>query len=256
MDPTNINNILLPDECVHYIRGCKILAPCCDKIFDCRVCHDLEMDEREMDSKKQHKLIQSTIRKMLCKSCDLLQDFSQICASCKECMGTYYCEYCKFVDSNSLQSYFHCDKCGMCRRGKKNEYEHCDECGCCFMIGHKKNTCSKNKLNNNCPICFDDMNNSIITSVPMECGHMIHTTCYAIYARTNYKCPLCCKTMFKILELAQIIKLKIQETPMPEEYKDIKVNILCNDCGKTSNVGWHVVAMFCPECDSFNTKQI
>ena len=26
--------------CEHYNRNCKIIAPCCNKIFDCRLCHD------------------------------------------------------------------------------------------------------------------------------------------------------------------------------------------------------------------------
>jgi len=27
-------------RCSHYRRRCKIRAPCCDEIFDCRHCHN------------------------------------------------------------------------------------------------------------------------------------------------------------------------------------------------------------------------
>ncbi|PAL61339.1 hypothetical protein CEJ83_21220, partial [Acinetobacter baumannii] len=30
--------------------------------------------------------------------------------------------------------------------------------------------------------------------------------------------------------------------------------ILCNDCGKTSNVQFHVLAQKCPNCKSYNTR--
>ncbi len=29
-------------RCKHYFRKCNIFAPCCDKEFSCRLCHDQE----------------------------------------------------------------------------------------------------------------------------------------------------------------------------------------------------------------------
>jgi len=48
----------------------------------------------------------------------------------------------------------------------------------------------------------------------------------------------------------------IAAQPMPEEYKDIDANILCNDCTKKSTVKLHFYMMKCPECRSYNTQQI
>jgi phage FluMu protein Com len=35
----------------------------------------------------------------------------------------------------------------------------------------------------------------------------------------------------------------------------IQIWILCNDCGMTSNVQFHILAHKCPRCSSYNTRQ-
>lgn len=35
-DPTNQEAV----SCVHYERKCNVVAPCCNRVFGCRVCHD------------------------------------------------------------------------------------------------------------------------------------------------------------------------------------------------------------------------
>jgi RING finger/CHY zinc finger protein 1 len=268
MNENNINNIFLDDiinNCGHYTRGCRLLAPCCNKLFDCRFCHDVEMDDNEKDVKKQHKMINSEVKMMVCRKCSFLQKFAQYCEACDFCMGTYYCEICKFVDTHEVQKYFHCDKCGICRRGTTDEYKHCDDCGCCFEEGHFASSegqplvnkkCVANRLDTNCPICFEELFTSTTNPFPMSCGHMIHINCFNQYVRTNDTCPLCRKTIYKNKMRDIMIKMAIAQTPMPEEYRDKKVDIMCNDCGEKSNVVWHIIAMFCPHCDSHNTKQI
>ncbi|XP_028116460.1 E3 ubiquitin-protein ligase RZFP34-like [Camellia sinensis] len=44
-------------------------------------------------------------------------------------------------------------------------------------------------------------------------------------------------------------------TPIPQLYKNKMVWILCNDCGETSEVNFHIVAHKCVKCNSYNTKQ-
>ena len=44
-------------------------------------------------------------------------------------------------------------------------------------------------------------------------------------------------------------------TIMPEEYRDAKVNIHCNDCGKASIVPFHVLGGKCLHCRSYNTMR-
>ena len=36
--------VISENNCIHYNRGCKLLAPCCDKFVLCRICHDDEND--------------------------------------------------------------------------------------------------------------------------------------------------------------------------------------------------------------------
>ncbi|KAM7526176.1 hypothetical protein LguiA_016078 [Lonicera macranthoides] len=54
--------------CSHYRRRCKIRAPCCDEIFDCRHCHNKD--------------------KVICSMCNTEQDVQQNCIQCGVCMGS------------------------------------------------------------------------------------------------------------------------------------------------------------------------
>lgn len=47
---------------------------------------------------------------------------------------------------------------------------------------------------------------------------------------------------------------EIEATPMPDEFKNKVVGILCNDCGKKSQVIYHVLGAKCSECFSYNTR--
>lgn len=43
---------------------------------------------------------------------------------------------------------------------------------------------------------------------------------------------------------------------MPEEYKDLKMLIMCNDCLQRSEVDFHIVGGKCKNCKSYNTSRI
>jgi RING finger/CHY zinc finger protein 1 len=255
MDQENICKILFDDNCNHASRGCKIISPCCDKIYYCRKCHDEEMYNNNNDVKSQHNLISKNIKKIICKDCNTTQDSKQYCESCGLCFGKYYCNICNiFEDEKNI---FHCDKCGNCRIGDVSHYKHCDKCGTCLPLAHfNRNKCIEDIANSDCPICFESLENYSNGFFPMNCGHMIHSECFYKYIQTNDKCPLCCKTIFnnKIKHLYN--KFMVTINPMPDEYKDKKVMIYCNDCEKKNEVAWNIIAMFCPDCDSVNTKQI
>lgn len=49
---------------------------------------------------------------------------------------------------------------------------------------------------------------------------------------------------------------EIESTPMPDEYKDLEITVLCNDCNTKSKVKFHVVGAKCLQCRSYNTSQI
>lgn len=50
--------------CPHYGRACKIRAPCCQRLFTCRLCHDQASD---------HKMDREAVKEMLCMRCGTLQ---------------------------------------------------------------------------------------------------------------------------------------------------------------------------------------
>lgn len=253
----DFNNIFITDiiyNCGHYIRGCKYISPCCNQIFNCRLCHD---EKFENDINNNHIMNNSATKNIMCKNCDHIQFFSQYCEVCNLCFGKYFCDKCKFIDDNEKQKYFHCDECRICRRGNKENFEHCHNCGQCFGIGHKEQCKKKKILNEECPVCFENLFYSIIPSIPMTCGHTIHYKCLiGILHSNNPKCPICRKTVVKSKQYDALLKIMVQSQPMPEEFRDKKVDILCQDCEQKSNVNLNLIAMFCPNCESHNTTQI
>jgi hypothetical protein len=53
--------------CVHYQRNCNIVAPCCNRVFGCRVCHD------EMSPTGHPPMNRFMIQEVVCKQCNTRQ---------------------------------------------------------------------------------------------------------------------------------------------------------------------------------------
>ena len=53
--------------CVHYERNCNIVAPCCNRVFGCRICHD------ELSPPGHPPLNRFLIREVVCKNCNVRQ---------------------------------------------------------------------------------------------------------------------------------------------------------------------------------------
>lgn len=51
--------------CPHYKRRCKLVAPCCDRIYTCRECHDEAEPDHDLDSK--------VVEQMVCMECNSRQ---------------------------------------------------------------------------------------------------------------------------------------------------------------------------------------
>lgn len=56
--------------CVHYERNCNIVAPCCGRIFGCRICHD------ELSPPGHPPMNRFMIREVVCKNCHTRQPAS------------------------------------------------------------------------------------------------------------------------------------------------------------------------------------
>ena len=49
---------------------------------------------------------------------------------------------------------------------------------------------------------------------------------------------------------------EIAAMQMPEEYRDKKMIVMCNDCLKKSRVPFHIVGGKCSSCRSYNTARV
>ncbi|WZY80947.1 hypothetical protein YC2023_027331 [Brassica napus] len=62
--------------CSHYRRRCKIRAPCCDEVFDCRHCHNEAKDSLQTEQLLRHDLPRHDVSKVICSLCETEQDVS------------------------------------------------------------------------------------------------------------------------------------------------------------------------------------
>jgi RING finger/CHY zinc finger protein 1 len=262
-----------PDRpCVHYSRKCKIIASCCNKVYPCRLCHDQSLlleplsnnnNEDNTDSHKhKHKQCpqlnfnRHLIKKVVCNMCNLEQDVQQYCTNCNTCFGRYFCNRCNLFDDMDKGQY-HCDDCGMCRTGGKENNFHCHSCNMCLSLLIKSTHKCLNRQNITCPICIEDIFTSVRPNQIMKCGHSIHTDCLKeLVKQTSYKCPLCNVSLFDMSTFNESLDREIALTIMPADYASVKLDILCNDCHRESNVKFHIIGHKCLNCGSYNTRKI
>mmetsp|Transcript_10678 Transcript_10678/g.39189 ORF Transcript_10678/g.39189 Transcript_10678/m.39189 type:complete len:290 (+) Transcript_10678:348-1217(+) len=237
--------------CEHYRRRCRLVVPCCnDKVYWCRHCHNSDTE--------QHKLVRNTVQRVVCALCDLEQPVQQVCEGCGVRMGEYFCSTCKFFDDDLSKGIFHCDDCGICRVGGRENFFHCKQCGCCVSISMRGNhACVEGSMMSNCPICFEYLFDSVRPIAVLRCGHTIHEECFKDMTRhAGFKCPICNQAAVDMEHTWQYLDEEVIATPMPDEYKDMKVDILCNDCQQQSQASFHVVGLKCVECGSYNTRRL
>ncbi|XP_039606786.1 RING finger and CHY zinc finger domain-containing protein 1 [Polypterus senegalus] len=232
--------------CEHYKRNCLLKAPCCSKLYVCRLCHD---------AKEQHVMNRFKVKDVQCASCLRTQKAQQTCESCGIVFGEYYCNICHLYDADKQQ--YHCDPCGICRIGPKEKYFHCVKCNLCLAIDLEGNhKCVENVSRQNCPVCMEDIHTSRIGAQVLSCGHLLHKTCYEDLAKyKEYRCPLCKHSAWNMENCWEEMDKEISQTPMPSEFQNATVQILCNDCQTHCTVIFHVLGLKCSNCGSYNTAQ-
>lgn len=240
---------ILP-RCSHYNRGCYLVFGCCNKSFSCKFCHDEMMTDLKLDKSLVHEYDKEKISNMKCRYCLTEQDIGETCVNCSKQMGKYICKECRLLDLDE-KGQFHCDECGICRRGGRDNYKHCNKCGICTLHNH---ICGI-KVDGNCPICQERLFDSQRSTISAKCGHWMHTVCFNDYVDTNYRCPICMKSMVDMTIHDRFMDEQIANTPMPDEYKDMIVDILCNECCERSKVHHHFYGHRCPKCMCYNTRQ-
>jgi RING finger/CHY zinc finger protein 1 len=102
------------------------------------------------------------------------------------------------------------------------------------------------------------MQTSTMSISRLKCGHALHSKCIDDYLdqHNSIACPICRKSICDPSLFEEHFDKQIAETPMPHEYKDVKMKILCNDCLKKSEVCFHVIGGKCFDCKSYNTQRI
>ncbi|PRQ33375.1 putative aminoacyltransferase, E1 ubiquitin-activating enzyme [Rosa chinensis] len=242
--------------CSHYKRRCKIRAPCCNEVYDCRHCHDEAKDSLDTDPLDRHVISRHEVKKVICCLCGIEQDVQQHCVSCGVCMGKYFCAICNFYDDDVSKDIYHCDKCGICRIGGGENFFHCEKCGCCYPKSVKDHRCIERAMHHNCPVCFEFLFDSRRDISILRCGHTIHCECLKeMRLHAQYSCPICSKSVYDMSNLWKKLDELVASTPMPHAYRTKMVGILCNDCGAKGEVSFHIVAHKCLSCNSYNTKQ-
>ncbi|CAL1373007.1 unnamed protein product [Linum trigynum] len=243
--------------CSHYSRRCKIRAPCCDEIFDCRHCHNESKNSIEVDCHDRHDIPRHQLKRVICSLCDTEQDVQQHCINCGVCMGKYFCSECKFFDDDVSKQQYHCKECGICRTGGEDNFFHCDKCGCCYSTFLKdSHNCVERAMHHNCPVCFEFLFETTKDITVLHCGHTIHVECLNQMQRHfQYSCPVCSKSYCDMSQAWKKLDQEVASRPMPQIYQNKLVWILCNDCGETSEVNFHILAHKCLKCNSYNTRQ-
>eukprot|EP00069_Balaena_mysticetus_P017596 bmy_10639T0 len=207
--------------CEHYDRGCLLKAPCCDKLYSCRLCHDNNED---------HLLDRFKVKEVQCINCEKIQRLLKI---------------------GPKEDFFHCLKCNLCLtinlQGKhKLSFGN-------FSFAFKQ--CIENVSRQNCPVCLEDIHTSRIVAHVLPCGHLLHRTCYEEMLKEGYRCPLCMRSALDMTRYWRQLDDEVAQTPMPSEYQNMTVDILCNDCNGKSTVQFHILGMKCNICESYNTAQ-
>ena len=241
---TELNELM---GCEHYVRRCRLVAPCCDKEYVCRHCHN-EAEAHEMD--------RHAVKEVVCNKCNHRQPVSNTCIN-NECgiqFAAYFCAVCNFFDDRIERNYYHCDKCGICRVKGDSEYVHCDTCGTC--VASLRHRCKAEQFHTDCPICLENLFHSIKSVHIPACGHPIHAHCFMSCVQQNrLSCPLCRKTMLPsnlILQHNQEMDALISLYPMQEE---LLVVIRCNDCDFNGEVQFHPYGLKCGGCGGYNTAR-
>lgn len=242
-------------KCQHYNRGCYLFYPCCNEFYPCRFCHNDAKTNYKLDPILIHEADRFAVKFVKCRYCLNVQEMNDECNKCKKKFGNYYCKICKLIDLDDKGQY-HCEECKICRQGGKTNFTHCTSCGLC--VPNDSHTCTR-KIDGDCPICCIVLFDSIKNCMSLRCGHWIHSICFEEYIKHNNKCPICSKSISDtnaLMQQNQFLDHQIETTPMPDEFKDKIVDMMCNDCGQKCKVKFHFYGLKCSGCSGYNTRQI
>ncbi|KAL3819041.1 hypothetical protein ACJIZ3_004946 [Penstemon smallii] len=223
--PTDTNTLdkgYLKYGCSHYRRRCRIRAPCCNEIFDCRHCHNEAKNNICIDQKLRHDVPRHLIVKV---------GFSRSYAH-SVTLNKRFNKFARIV-------------------GYAWEGTIVESASCLMMIHLKSSIIVM-------AVAFAGLGAPRISSTVINVAaiHVWKEQCTKIVLFVlRYACPICSKSVCDMSKVWEKFDQEIAATPMPPYFSNKMVSILCNDCGSNSEVKYHVVAHKCPICDSYNTRQ-
>uniref|UniRef100_A0A0D9VPI3 CHY-type domain-containing protein n=1 Tax=Leersia perrieri TaxID=77586 RepID=A0A0D9VPI3_9ORYZ len=238
--------------CEHYRRKCKIRAPCCGEIFDCRHCHNQVKDSLEVSISDRHEVPRHEI-KLTVLPCGHHR-LSALSAT-KNRMYNRIAQIVGHVWVNiSVQN-----ATFMMMMYQRTNFTVMDVAyvGCCYSYVLKdSHRCVERAMHHNCPVCFEYLFDSTKDISALRCGHTIHLDClYEMRSHQQFSCPVCLRSACDMSHAWQKLDQEVAASPMPAIYQKKMIWILCNDCGTTSNVQFHILGHKCPGCSSYNTRQ-
>jgi len=235
-------------SCAHYLRKCELVAPCCDKQYACRICHD---------DAEEHTLDRRSVKQIVCIQCHIKQEVARNCIECGILFGSYSCLICRLFDDRDKQQ-FHCVGCGICRVGGRDNFFHCAKCNICIATSiMDSHTCVENMSRRVCPVCLEDLHSSRKKVDIPSCSHMIHSECLVeMFQHGRMSCPTCNHSLVDMKNVWEHFDEAIANTPMPEIYRNYRVSVLCRDCHVTSKVVFHVIGLKCEGCGGYNTTRV
>ncbi|KAG5562661.1 hypothetical protein RHGRI_005398 [Rhododendron griersonianum] len=256
--------------CPHYRRRCRIRAPCCNEIFDCRHCHNEAKNGINVDQKHRHDIPRHLVQQVICSLCGTEQEVSHDLVWFGKSVSVVACVW----EDTSVRlasclmtiyqrsSIIAMDVAYAGLAGGRISSIAINAVRCCYSVLLKNcHPCVEGAMHHDCPVCFEktavqylfESRNDVIV---MPCGHTIHKSCLKeMQEHYQYACPLCSKSVCDMSKVWEKFDVEIAATPMPELYQNKMVWILCNDCGSTSEVQFHIVGQKCPNCKSYNTRQ-
>nr|CAG4639174.1 EOG090X05XL [Daphnia magna] len=184
-----------------------------------------ESKKKKKNKKKKNKNLTANGKKnvdeIMCSVCETKQPVQQNCSNCGILFGQYFCGKCKLIDDEDKKQY-HCEGC-VCRKDEQNKLPY-------LSGGH--------------PHIKDSFSYTIMWS--FDSSNM--------FQFIHSPWPLCLPSLSKIHD-ANGINEEIASTPMPVEYQNFFVTILCNDCHQFSEVPMHPLGAKCQNapCGSYNT---
>jgi Zinc-ribbon/CHY zinc finger/Ring finger domain len=247
--------------CPHYARACKLRHPTSGRLYTCRLCCE---QQREMPMRdKDEPLDRYAVTEVMCMKCNALQPAEDRCinADCEsrgKPFAKYFCRICHLYDDGS-RPIFHCPYCNACRLGLGLgvDFRHCMRCNACVSLADTDHRCIPQKLQGNCPICRETLFQSTEPLRGLKCGHVMHLSCFTEYRRGHaYTCPLCMRSMEDMKDYFALLDTAIRMQPMPAAYLSTMSNIYCQDCCETGRTRYHFVGQKCPNCGSYNTREL